>query len=85
MFKNQLSPPTNQTVDAADRATDNELDENLSQSSPPKTRKSRSDNRVHVDVKESVGAFFLGLLALLLLLALLRTQADYRKLAERLL
>jgi hypothetical protein len=40
---------------------------------------------VHVSLNESTGAIFVGLLALLLLMALLRAQADYRKLAQRLL
>jgi hypothetical protein len=43
------------------------------------------DARVYVRLNESTGAIFIGLLALLLLVALLRAQAAYRKLAERLL
>jgi hypothetical protein len=41
------------------------------------------DAHVHVSLNESTGAIFVGLLALFLLIALLRAQADYRKLAER--
>jgi hypothetical protein len=85
MSKNQQLSPTDNAAAAINQLVDNALDEELDQSNRPKVPKSRSDNSVHVNVNESVGALFLGLLALLLLIALLRAQANYRKLAERLL
>ncbi len=41
-------------------------------------------NPVSVRVNDSVGSIFLGLMALILLLALLRSQAQNRKLLQRL-
>lgn len=47
-------------------------------------RRPNVDNRVSVEVEDTVGAIFLGILALTLLIALLRCEARARGLLARL-